>query len=355
MKDKYYYLWAQWGILTCDRHSAIIRHFGDLETAWNKITPQFMSGLRMSPDKIREAFDIRNRISFEQTMDIMKACNAKLFYIEDDDYPETLKNLSKPPPFLYVRGKLPSFQRSLAVVGTRAHSDYGRHMTEGFVSDLVRQDFVVVSGLAFGIDSIAHRTTLREGGITVAVLASGVDIISPASNHGLAMEILESDGAIVSTFPLGTTAQPHYFPRRNLIIAGLTKGTLVIEGGVKSGALITARDALDENREVFAVPSRVSSSINSGTNKIIRESKAKLVENISHIMESFGMKIDDVKQIRDLDEDERLILEKLSLEGKTMDELFDETEFNIPQLAQILIRLQLKGIVRQEYTCWYVT
>jgi DNA processing protein len=354
MKDKYYYLWAQWGILTCDRHNAIITHFGDLETAWHKITPQFMSGLRMNSEQVKEAIEVRNRISFEQTMDIVKAYNVKLLYIEDDDYPENLKHLSKPPPFLYVRGKLPSFQRSLAVVGTRAHSDYGRHVTEDFVSDLVRQDFVVVSGLAFGIDSIAHRRTIRDGGITVAVLASGVDKITPSSNYNLGMEILESDGAIVSTFPLGTIPQPKYFPRRNMIIAGLTKGTLVIEGGSKSGALITAKNALDEGREVFAIPERISNFKDSGTNKYIRESRAKLVENIEHIMESFGMNIDDSKKIRDFNEDEKIILDHLALDGKTMDQLFRVTEFNIPQLSYILVTLQLKKVVRKEGVRWFV-
>jgi len=352
MSDEYIYLWAQWGILTCDRHLAVLRKYGDLEKAWHEVTPQFLEGLRMSSDSVKVAMEIKAKISFEQIQDIVKRFKAGILYVEDDEYPYNLKNLSKPPPFLFVRGELPSFHKSISIVGTRAHSDYGRNSAQKFTADLVREGFVIVSGLALGIDSISHRTAIENGGITVAVLGSGVDKIYPSSNYRLAQDILSSNGAIVSAFPLGTQPFPHHFPRRNMVIAGLTQGALVIEGGRKSGALITADQSLKEGRSVFAIPCNIASLALSGTNNLIRNSEAKLVENVDHILEDFGLKGTFMKEAQDFNQDERVILEKLANSGRSMDKLFEETTYNIPELANILVGLQLKGVVTQEYNKW---
>jgi len=352
MKDEYLFLWAQWGVLNCDRHKALINKFGNLQRAWNAANLEILRGLGVTNDTARNLLEAKSKISFEQIMDVVQQFQIKLLYVEDSDYPENLKNISKPPPFLFVRGKLPSFHKSLAIVGTRAHSDYGRNITERFTADLAREGFVIVSGLALGIDSIAHRATVECNGTTVAVLGSGVDKIYPSSNHRLADDILRSGGAIVSVFPLGTPALPHHFPQRNVIVAGLTLGTLVTEGGVKSGALITAREALNEGRGVFAIPCNVAKLVLSGTNQYIRESKAKLVENIDHILEEFRMQGTLMKQEQEFTDDERFILERLGCDGKSMDQLFDETTYDIPQLANILVGLQLKSVVNQEYNRW---
>lgn len=348
MKDEYLYLWAQWGILTCDRHAAIIEYFGDLETAWHRIGRDFLRGLRMSDEKIDAALEIKNRISLEQILDLVRQFHVRVYYVRDADYPELLKNLSKPPPFIFVRGSLPSFHKSISVVGTRAHSDYGRNVAERFTADLSRDGFVVVSGLALGIDTVAHRITVQSGGITVAVLGSGVDKIYPSSNYRLAQEILSSGGALVSAFPLGTPAYPHHFPQRNYIVAGLTLGTLVVEGGERSGALITADAALAEGRAVFAVPSNISNLALSGTNKLIRNSAAKLVENADHILEDFGMKGALMSELKSYTQEELLVLERLSFGAKNVDELLQETTFNIPELAEIILTLQIKNALTHE-------
>lgn len=352
MRDEYLFLWAQWGILKAEYCKLLLKHYGDFEEAWKKVTPEFLLSLGMGNEKVKRAFEIRKRLSFESIMDTVKHFNIKLYYWEDEEYPALLKELETAPPFIWVRGQLPSFHKSMAVVGTRAYSSYGKVSAEKFTADLTREGFVVVSGLALGIDSIAHKTCIDGNGITVAVLGTGVDQIYPSANHRLAQDILQAGGAIISAYPLGTKGMPHHFPARNLIVAGLTKGTLVIEGGMNSGALITARLALESNREVFAVPNDITKLALSGTNDLIRNSKAKLVENIDHILEDLGMKGDVMRKIQDFEPDELVILERLSSGSKTMNELCNETEFDIPRLSALLIHLVLKDAVTEEGGGW---
>ena len=352
MKDEFKHLWAQLGILNKQNYDLLLKKFGDLEKAWKNVTPEFLANFRLRRDTIRTAFEVRQRISFEQIMDQMKDFKAKLYCIDDEDYPERLRESETAPPFLFVRGELPSFHKSISVVGTRAHSDYGRHAAQKFTSDLVREDFVIVSGLALGIDSIAHKSALENNGITVAVLGSGVDKIYPSSNHRLAMDILTNQGAIISAYPLGTPSFPYHFPERNQIVAGLTLGTLFIEGGVKSGARSTMKSAIDNNRGVFAVPAEINNYSLSGTNELIRNSAAKLVENVDHILEDFGMKGEIMREAHSFEKDELTILEKLASGGRHIDELFAETEFDIPRLSELLMNLTLKKAVTQQNEKW---
>ncbi len=353
MVDEYCLLWAQWGILNLRQSELLLSFFGSFEKAWKKVTPEFLRQLGMRPSKIQRVFEERKSLSLNTIFQTIDHFNIQLYCYKDDVYPHFLRQLPTAPPFLFVRGRLPSFHKSISVVGTRAITHYGKRITQRLTSDLVSEGFVIVSGLALGVDSIAHKSTVQLGGVTVAVFGSGVDEICPRTNHRLAQEILDSNGALISAYPLGTLPASFHFPQRNEIVAGLTKGTLVTEGGIKSGALITARLALESNREVFAVPSSVTQLALSGTNHLIRKGEAKLVENIDHILDDFGMR-SGKKTIhaQDFDKDERHILEKLSLEPKTIDQLFAETEFNIPRLSELLIYLQLKNAVAQQGDKW---
>ncbi|MBU0727202.1 DNA-processing protein DprA, partial [Patescibacteria group bacterium] len=247
-----------------------------------------MLDIGIGSEKVERVFEIRKSISFHEMISKMEELNINLLQIDDDEYPSLLKKISDPPPFLFVRGKLPPFHKSIGIVGTRAITDYGQTIAKKLTSDLVRNSFVIVSGLAFGVDSCAHETAVKSGGITVAVLGTGVDKIYPSSNYCLAQDILK-EGAIVSEYPLGSPALTHHFPARNRIISGLSRGVLVVEGGIKSGALITARLALEQGREVFAIPNNITKISLSGTNHLIRRSEAKLVENVNHILEEFQM------------------------------------------------------------------
>ncbi|MBN2307252.1 DNA-processing protein DprA [Candidatus Peregrinibacteria bacterium] len=350
MNDEYLFLFAQWGIFTTEQCRLILSKFGSFKTAWKQLTAEDIRQLNVRHEKSSRVLEIRERISFEQMMTLVRDLDIKIHYVDDEDYPMTLKNVESPPPFLFVRGKLPEFHKAIAVVGTRGNTDYGKNVTKRFTSDLVRHGFVIVSGLAIGIDSIAHRTALELNGTTVAVLGSGIDVITPFSNHRLAQEIIQSEGAILSAYPLGTPARKHHFPERNAIISGLCQGVLVTEGGCHSGALHTVKAAHEQGREVFAVPIDVNKYALSGTNRCIREGTAKLVENVEHILEEFKMKIKNMTQPIEFTHEERIVMEKLATGEKSMDDLVYATEFDVPKLSEIILHLQLKNaVVQQEY------
>jgi len=349
MSDEYLFLFAQWGVFTAEQCRIILNKFGSFKAAWKNMKAEDIRELNMRNEKSSRVLEIRERISFEQMMETVRNLDVKVYYIDDDDYPERLKEIKPPPPFLFVRGKLPELHKAMAVVGTRTNTDYGKHVTKRFTSDLVRHGFVIVSGLAVGIDSIAHRTTLELNGTTVAVLGSGVDVICPPCNYSLAQDILQSGGAIISAYPLGTMGQKHHFPQRNCIISGLCQGTLVTEGGCRSGALITAKVAHEQGREVFAVPTAINRFALSGTNDFIRNSKAKLVENVQHILDDLQLEEKLMCQPLVLTSNERVVMERLATGAKRMDDLVAETEFDIPELSMIVLQLQLKNaIVQQE-------
>lgn len=355
MSDEYLFLFAQWGVFNTEQCRVILDKFGSFKAAWKGLTAADIRELNVRREKSSRVLEIRERISFEQTMATIKNFDVKVLYVDDREYPLPLKNSICLAPFLFVRGNLPEFHKAMAVVGTRSCTEYGRNVTKRFTADLVRHGFVIVSGLAMGIDSVAHKTALEYHGITVAVLGSGVDVISPSSNYRLAQDILQSDGAIISTYPLGTLAQKHHFPERNAIISGLCQGTLVTEGGRHSGALITADWTHKHSREVFAVPNDINKYALSGTNHLIRTSQAKLVDNIEHILEDLKMETKLMKQELDLSHDERILLERLASGGKDMDELVAETTFDVPRLSELLLHLQLKNAVAQQSCRWVIT
>ena len=213
---------------------------------------------------------------------------AKLITILDAEYPPLLKQIYDPPPCLFVRGELPSPQTpGLAVVGTRNASQYGKQCTALFCKELASYGIVVYSGLAFGIDMAAHQATLENGGITIAVLASGVEQVYTDPKGLLWPKIIER-GALVSEEWIGSELVPAKFPKRNRIISGISAGTLIVESDLKGGALITAATALEQNREVFALPGNIFSRTSRGTNKLIQDAQAKAVMSVDDILVELG-------------------------------------------------------------------
>ncbi|MBN2087217.1 DNA-processing protein DprA [Candidatus Peregrinibacteria bacterium] len=355
MNDEYLYLWAQWGILNYKQYKFVLKEFGDLENAWKKITPEFLSNIGIRDEKIERCFEFKEGISFHDITSKMEEFGIRLLSISDDSYPQCLKNIADPPPFLFVRGHIPQLHKSIGVVGTRAITSYGYMITDRLTSDLTQNGFVIVSGLALGVDSCAHESCLKNGGKTIAVLGSGVDLIYPSSNSNLADHIIKQGGAIVSEYPISSPAIPHHFPERNRIISGLSRGVLVTEGGIKSGALITARLALEQGRDVFAVPNNITKVSLSGTNHLIRRSEAKLVEIVDHILEEYQMEPAQQQMIFDFSEDENNMLVKLADGGKSMNQLVSETSICVPKLSEILTNLSLKGAVREDGGKWVLS
>jgi len=278
----------------------------------------------------------------------------RLITFFDPEYPQNLKEIPDAPVVLYVRGKiLPEDAIALGVVGTRQPSEYGRSAAHRLTKSLAEHGFTIVSGLARGIDTIAHRAALKIGGRTIAVLGSGLDQIYPAENKRIADQIAER-GAVISEMPCGAGPDAVNFPRRNRIISGLSLGVLIVEAGEKSGALITAANALEQGREVFAVPGSIFSSRSVGTNRLIKDG-AKLVQNANDVLEELDSRIrhflhprlPDPFNLPGLSEDERKVLDVLSDQPAHIDVISQRTGFSSSQALSILLTLELKDLVRQ--------
>ncbi len=268
----------------------------------------------------------------------------------DKNYPGNLKYITDPPPILYISGKiLPEDSIAVAVVGTRLISNYGRTATSRLVRDLSAYGITVVSGLARGVDSIAHREAISSGGRTIAAMATGADITYPPENKKLRQEI-EQNGAVVTEFSLGTSPDRWRFPVRNRIIAGLALGSVVVEAPVKSGALITARLAAEYNREVFAVPGNITCNSSAGCNKLIKEG-AKAVTEVGDILEEFD--IDFVRNksvapdLSTLTDDDRTVFNVIEEEGTVVELIMQRCSLPPFAVNSILMQLELKGILKR--------
>lgn len=333
----------------------LIDHFGDADSVLNATEKQLLDVDGINRSVARNILEQRgNENEIRSQLSRMNRANARIVTIWDKDYPENLKKIYDPPVFLFVRGSLLQEDKySIAVVGTRNPSVYGRHVAEKLTAQLVEKGICVVSGLARGIDTIAHSVTVRSGGRTVAVLGSGVDVIYPNENKKLSEQILLS-GAVISEYLMGAKPDAVNFPRRNRIISGMTIGTIVVETDISGGAMITASMALDQNREVFAVPGNITEKKSRGTNKLIKEGRAKLIEDISDIIEELGNKIrplvknvDKPQQRVQLSLFEHKILEILTDEAQHIDVLAERSGMTTSDLLVQLLGLELKGVVKQ--------
>jgi len=276
----------------------------------------------------------------------------RIISILDKDYPLLLKNIDNPPVLLYTKGQpLRSKDDSVAIVGSRMTTDYGKIVAESIAKDITSYGLTVVSGLARGIDTIAHKTVLKESGKTIAVLGSGLDIIYPSENKYLVDGILEK-GTIISEFPLGTGPEPGNFPQRNRIISGLCHGTTVVEAGNKSGAILTALNAIDQNREVFAVPGRIYDKQSVGCLRLIKHGAVPILDGhqiIDHIKNKLfiPLKHEQSKIILELNRDESKVMEHIGSEPIHIDSLRNTTSIKLTELLTILLQLELKGVVKQ--------
>ncbi len=278
------------------------------------------------------------------------AFNIKILLPGDAEYPALLREINDPPQTLFCRGNLGALRKPLAVVGTRKMTNYGRQAAEKIIAPLSSGGISVVSGLALGIDAVAHATALKAGGHTVAVLGSGIDdpSIYPSTNKMLAKEIIAAGGAMISEFPPGTPSLKHHFPIRNRIIAGMSLGTLVVEADIDSGSLITARCALDENRDVFAVPGDIFRNSSRGSNNLIKMG-ARAIDSAEEVAAILGVQIIDAKNrlpfIPESPEEAALLL-CLKKDPLHIDALAKESRLDISTVSATLTLLEMKGAVR---------
>ncbi|UCE65901.1 MAG: DNA-processing protein DprA [Candidatus Zixiibacteriota bacterium] len=272
--------------------------------------------------------------------------------ITDSDYPERLRNIPDPPPYFYFSGRLNVLNNpSLAVVGSRKPSDYGQRITRNIVGELAASGVTIVSGLAYGIDSVTHEAALRSGGKTVAVFGNSLDIIYPAGNRELADEIRKT-GCLISEFPRGTKPAPYNFPVRNRIISGLCEGVLVVEAWERSGALITANHALEQGRDVLAIPGNIDNRLSDGPNRLLKQG-AVPVSSARDIFDNFRWHSSNGEKRQstvkpNLSGEEKIIFDHLSVKPVHLDELIRKAGLGPGKTAEVLLNLELKGFIMRK-------
>ncbi len=294
-----------------------------------------------------------DKIEIDKDLKRIAELGIEVISFKDPRYPVNLETIFDPPFLLYVRGRLKKEDAdALAIVGTRRATVYGKLTARRLARDLAREGITVVSGMARGIDTEAHRGALEAGGRTIAVLGCGVDTVYPPENRGLMEEIIKK-GAVVSEFSLGEEPDAPHFPQRNRIISGLSKGVLVVEAPLKSGALITANFALDQGRDVLAVPGNINSPNSHGTNQLIKEG-AKLVESMEDVLEEMNfselapLKKEKIKaESLSLSPEEKEIFNLLKEEPSHIDLLVRFSRLPASKVGELLMRLQIKGLVRE--------
>lgn len=300
--------------------------------------------------EIREMIRNRNLSFIEQVIEGYDELGIKVVTQKSSDYPTLLREIDTSPIMLYCKGDTSLLgSNCLGVVGTRRATRYGKDYGEKFVKDIASQGITIVSGLAEGIDTIAHKSALEVGGKTIAVLGGGFLNIYPVSNIGLAEEIVNNGGLLVSEYKPSEQALNYHFPIRNRIIAGLSKAVLVVEATEKSGSMHTKNYALEYNREVFAFPGRLNDIYSVGCNKCIQNGQARMVLNASEIIEFFGKyeyQSSSQKQIQ-LTMEEQLIYDTLLGQEKHIDEIVSATGLEIKTVQTLLVRLTLKGVVNK--------
>ena len=282
--------WFALGVLTKRRYDMLLKRFGNLVEALSGLNETMLQELGCKAETVTQTLQRKEKLQIAQYAERLEQAGIAMISIEDDLYPAMLKEIGDPPVFLSYRGDLSLLSRPcLGIVGSRNMSSYGKRIVDSWVPEITGNSVVTVSGLALGIDAAVASSTIAAGGKTVAVLGHGLARIYPPSNAGLAREIIEKGGLILSEFPLDIAPDKYTFPARNRIIAGLSRGVLVVEAGEGSGALITADLAIDYGREAFAVPGSIFSELSAGCHAILSRGEAKIALSAREVLQDIGV------------------------------------------------------------------
>lgn len=331
----------------------LVDYFGSIEGVWDNLDTEVNNINFIREEKLRKI--IRNKSYFEEEFsNMLYKEGVSITTFLSDDYPEKLRDIINPPSILYCKGSMNSLNNiSIAIVGSRKATDYGKWVADKFARELSNINVTIISGLATGIDTIAHKSSLKNNGTTIGVIGNGINICYPAKNENLYQEIISNGGCVVTEYPFDTQPMASNFPNRNRIISGLSSGILVVEAQDKSGTLITASHAADQGKDVFAVPGNINSIFSVGTNKLIRDG-AKLVTCLDDIIEEIpSLKALDngentiKKSLDNLTINEALIINFINEGEKSIDELLTKTGLSINELLSTLTMLEMKGIIKQ--------
>lgn len=350
MQERSYYLaFSNFPGVGPIKFEKLIREFGSAKNAWNA------SGLSLKQvlgEKLAYKFEaFRKEFDSEKYEDHLTKQKISYVCLFEKSYPSRLKAIKNPPIILYSKGKfdLSSDQKILAIVGTRKITSYGKSITEMFAGKLAESGLVIVSGLAIGVDGIAHTACLDVGGITVAVLGNGVDICFPRENQKIYDRVLSEGGVIISEYPPGQVPTVGSFPARNRIVAGISDGILVTEGAADSGSLITANFGLEFDRKVFAVPGPITSSLSAAPLRLI-EKGAKLVVSPDDVIKELGIKVSEFpknkKTFESLSRDEKKIIELIENESLSFDEIVRRLKLDPSKVGTVLSMMEIKGIIK---------
>jgi DNA processing protein len=331
------------------RFRAVLDYFGDPEIAWNA-PAEALRAAGLGERTVENLVRLRASDTLEKTIKRIQTLGITVLTWEDTTYPRRLKEIDQPPPVLYLRGALqPEDDWAVAVVGTRRLTPYGRQVAQEVANTLGRNGVTVVSGLARGVDAVAHQASLGAAGRTLAVLGSGVDVVYPPEHRRLADQII-AQGALLSDYPPGTQPDAANFPPRNRLISGLAMAVVIIEAGKTSGALITAAFAADQGREVFAVPGNITALQSQGTNRLIRDGARPLLDP-QEILEALDLTMVAEQRVARVvlptDPIEAQLFAVLGREPLHIDEIRDRTDLPIEKVTAALALMELKGLVRQ--------
>ncbi|MGC9357552.1 MAG: DNA-processing protein DprA [Anaerolineae bacterium] len=338
------------------RLQVLLNAFGSISAAWEASFAQ-LEEVGLDRRSLRNFLKVRQQVDLDGVVTKIEEAGVQVLTWESAGYPSLLRQIPDAPPVLFIKGELkPADEWAVAIVGTRKASVYGREVARRLAGELARNGITIVSGLARGIDGVAHQSALEAGGRTLAVFGCGVDHVYPSEHRGLAEEIVKH-GALISDFPLGTRPEAKNFPPRNRIISGLSLGTVVVEAGLRSGALITADFAADQGREVFAVPGNIFNRGSKGCNRLIRDGAAVVTE-VRDILETLHLDQLAEKQVaREIlpeNATEATILQHLSHEPCHVDAISRSTDLPVEIISSTLIMMELKGMVRQVGGLQYV-
>ncbi|WP_066635229.1 DNA-processing protein DprA [Desulfolucanica intricata] len=353
MKERIY--WLCWQTImpgSARRIWQLYKAFGSLKAAWEASDKEIQSLVGTNSRAAEALLKARSCLDPIREIDELNKIGAEYITYKDPNYPENLKSVYDPPPVLFVLGKiLPVDKLAVALVGARKASSYGLAVAQKLAGELAKVGITVVSGMARGIDSASHKGSLLAQGRTVAVLGSGLNVVYPRENRKL-LEEISSSGAVITEFPLGSKPEAWHFPMRNRVISGLTRATVVVEAAQKSGALITADFALEQGREVMAVPGSIGSPLSRGPHQLIKQG-AKLVENVQDILEELGItslfpeENTHQKMKIKLNKSEDSVLKIVTLEPIHFDEIVYKSNLPAQQVLSTLMLLELKGLIRQ--------
>jgi DNA processing protein len=331
------------------RTKLLLSYFGSAKKIWG-VNSSALSETGLTKKSVEKFVEYRRNLNLTKYFSRLKRLSINYFTITDKNYPQNLKGLDDAPMVLYYKGTLKrSDKNAVAIVGSRKITSYGREVTSKFAAELASYNVTVVSGLAFGVDVAAHKACLDAEGRAIAVLASGLDSITPVSNSWLGEEILKKGGAIVSEHPLGHKPQRSDFPERNRIISGLSKAVLVVEGARKSGTLHTASHAAEQGRQVFAVPGQITSPMSKAPHFLI-QSGAKLATSTLDILNELDLQLktdhEEVEKIMPEGKDESVILSVLENEALHVDEIVRISKLKADAVFAKLTVMEIKGIVK---------